>query len=415
MTLDASTAPSLIPLDDALHFIESAVTPLTQQESVALAQGLDRIVSTDTPALINVPPHNNSAMDGYALRSGDIDAAQPLRCIGHSQAGAAFKGQLAAGECVRIMTGAKLPEGADAVVMQENTQRDQHLVSINETGISPGNNVRFAGEDMARGDIIVPRGRRLSPADIGVLAATGYSEIPVYKQVRVALFATGNELKQPGDTLSDGAIYESNRALLTAMLSRLNFEVLDLGVVADSPEKISEAFSHAAQNCDAIISTGGASVGDSDYTREVFESFGEVSLYKLAIKPGKPFCFGKKDQAFFFGLPGNPVSAAVTFQQLVIPALRKLSGEGFIRPPSFIATAKHAIRKRPGRADFQRGIFEVCQNAPNGIFATALAAQGSGVLSSLCKANCLIKLESPRGDIKAGEPVEIIPFDRWIA
>ncbi|MBX2858373.1 MAG: molybdopterin molybdotransferase MoeA [Cellvibrionaceae bacterium] len=419
MNQDTCYPTSLTPLDEALHIIEEAVSPLSHWENVPLMEALDRVAWGDNQAKIKVPAFNNSAMDGYAVNIAALNSSgntsSTLKCIGSSQAGAPFPGRISAGECVRIMTGASIPQGADAVVMQETTQRQGDLVTLSDHKLHPGANIRAAGEDIACDDVIVRRGRRLSPADIGVLASTGYGELAVYKKLRVALFATGNELLRPGEPLRDGAIFETNLHVLGAMLARLNFEVLNLGIIPDSPEKITAAFTRAASNCDAIISTGGASVGDSDYTREVFQSFGEVSLYKLAIKPGKPFCFGKKNRAYYFGLPGNPVSAAVTFHQLVVPALRKISGEGFIRPTMLYAIAKNTIKKRPGRTDFQRGVYQPSDIASGKLIVAALPAQGSGILSSLSKANCFIKIDAQRGDIEQGETLEIIPFDRWIS
>jgi len=409
----------LIPLNDALTSIEKQTEQIGQTESVELIDALDRIAATDIKANINVPPHRNSAMDGYALHIEDIlGKNQPpiLAIVGEALAGHPYEGLVGNGECVRIMTGGILPDNCNIVVMQENTSVSNGEVTIANT-FTPKieDNIRGLGEDIREGEIILTKGKRLSPADIGLLASVGVNTLEVFKKLRVALLATGDELTPPSQTLEKGAIYESNRFVLGAMLARLNIDIIDFGIIPDDPEHIKNALLKARESCDAVITSGGVSVGDSDFTREVFEDIGDLNFYKLAMKPGKPFTFGKLNNTPFFGLPGNPVSSAVTFHQLVIPALRKLSGEGFIQAKSLRAIAKQAIRKRPGRTDFQRGLLETNQDGQNLHYSVkALKKQNSGILSSLTQANCFIKIEAERGDIAAGEVVEVIPYDRWI-
>jgi molybdopterin molybdotransferase len=426
--MDCCSQPGLLPVAQAISLMRDAITPVTTTEKISLANALDRILSEPMYSALNVPGHNNSAMDGYALRHQDISTETPLTLIGHSLAGHPFKGAVNQGECVRIMTGAVIPEGADTVVMQENVRTQSHTHTQNEfihINKLPklGENIRCAGEDIAINSLVFEQGKRISPVDIGLLASLGIAEACVFKRIKVAVLSTGDELKPLTERLRAGDIYDSNRPTLIALLSRLDVEVIDMGCIADNPEKIAAAFTTAIEQADVVISSGGVSVGDADYTKDVLETLGKINFWKVAMKPGKPFAFGvlqkqhsaeqKSNSAkgWFFGLPGNPVSAVVTYHQLVVPALRYLAGEKFEPSPTLSVSTKTNLKKQPGRADYQRGQLSM-QNDENQVVATS--SQSSGVLSSIAQANCYIVLEQERGAVTAGEKVNVVLFDRFL-
>ena len=402
----------LMPLEQALKQLQEAVSPTTQTESLAIDKVLNRVLAEDVTAGFNVPAYDNSAMDGYALRAEDLQQNNQLKLIGHAYAGAPYDDEITQGQCVRIMTGAAIPAGANAVVMQENTQADNGCIRFNEQP-KPNHNIRFAGEDIAAGATVLQQGKRLTPPDIGLLASLGCDQVQVYKPIRVALFSTGDEIQLPGQALKPGCIYDSNRYVVAAMLERLGAEVINLGVIPDDREKLKQTFIQAADSCDAIVTSGGVSVGEADYTKEVLEQLGQVNFWKIAIKPGKPFAFGKIGKALFFGLPGNPVAATVTFHQLATPNLRLLAGEKFTDPVPLKLKTLSKLKKHPGRVDFQRGILTSDENGE--LCVSNTGEQGSGILSSVSKANCYIKLAKDCGNVDAGETVEVIPFDMWIA
>lgn len=409
--MDHCAQPGLLPIEEALVRICNQLNPVQESEIVPLHAALDRVLATSIAAPINVPGGDNSAMDGYAVRVQDC--AHDINVVGQSLAGHPFTGEINAGQAVRIMTGALIPAGADAVVMQENVQRDGDSITVIHAP-ELGENIRRAGEDIAIASEVFSAGRRVTALDIGLLASLGLAQITVVRRLRVALLTTGDELLLPGAAPEAGKIYDSNRPLLRALLTRLSVEVLDLGVIADQPDALRAAFNKATQWADVVISTGGVSVGDADYTKEVLAELGEIDFWKIAMKPGKPFAFGKLGQGCFFGLPGNPVSTAITYHQLVVPGLRYLAGELFAEAneqTTINAIANHAIKKHPGRTDFQRGIFNTINRANS---VTSAGLQSSGVLSAMAKANCYIRLEAERGAVTEGEEVTIIPFDRFI-
>ncbi|MBQ4832264.1 molybdopterin molybdotransferase MoeA [Pseudoalteromonas sp. MMG010] len=400
---DVCNAPGLLPVEQAISNILNSISATTLQETLDIHDCLERILSTDIVSTLNVPAYNNSAMDGYAL------CIQPDNLV-YKQVGAVFAGdtysdKLSPGQCVRIMTGAALPQGANAVVMQENTSVDNDNITITAQP-KINENVRFAGEDIALNQVVLAKGCKLKTTDIGLLASLGIATVSVFKKVKVAVFSTGNELTYPGETLKPGAIFESNRAVLITSLKSLGAEVIDLGIIPDDKALITEAFNTADTQADAVISSGGVSVGEADFTKEVLEQIGRINFWKIAMKPGKPFAFGKLPNSYFFGLPGNPVSATITFKQLVVPALEKLAAQTQIaKKMRFSAKATTRIKKRPGRTDFQRAIAEVSESGE--LLVTPLAKQGSGVLSSISQANCLIILPAQSASLDANSMVNI--------
>ena len=310
----------LMSLDTALNEMLSRVTPLTAQETLPLVQCFGRILASDVVSPLDVPGFDNSAMDGYAVRLADIASGQPLPVAGKSFAGQPYHGEWPAGTCIRIMTGAPVPEGCEAVVMQEQTEQTDNGVRFT-VEVRSGQNIRRRGEDISAGAVVFPAGTRLTTAELPVIASLGIAEVPVIRKVRVALFSTGDELQLPGQPLGDGQIYDTNRLAVHLMLEQLGCEVINLGIIPDDPEKLRAAFIEADNAADVVISSGGVSVGEADYTKTILEELGEIAFWKLAIKPGKPFAFGKLSNSWFCGLPGNPVSAALTFYQLVQPLL----------------------------------------------------------------------------------------------
>ena len=366
-------------------------------------------MAEDIRSHINVPTGTNSAMDGYAVNSGDIPSSgsAELSVLGTAWAGKPFGGKLTAGNCVRIMTGAIMPDGADTVIIQEDVQVTGAGIII-DGATRKGDNVRQAGEDIAAGDLILTRGRRLNPADIGLIASLGIAEVCVVRRLRVAFFSTGDELRSIGETLSDGAIYDSNRYTLYGMLERMGADIIDMGVIKDDLDDLEEAFSIAAANADVLITSGGVSVGEADYIKEILAKLGKVDFWKVAIKPGRPLAFGQVGNAIFFGLPGNPVSVMVTFYEFVQPALRKMIGEDDAGILSLKARCDSRLKKRPGRVEYQRGILQKDQDG--NLVVVKTGAQGSGILRSMSQANCFIILPIESSGVEPGTFVDIQPF-----
>ena len=405
--------PNSLHVDRARELILDLLSPVSGHERVFVRQALDRVLSEDVISPIDVPSHDNSAMDGWALRSCDLAAAGETRLknIGTAFAGSAFAGTLKAGETVRIMTGAILPRDVDCVVIQEVARVDGDVVII-PPGQRREQNTRRAGEDLQAGRPAIAAGKKLRPAEIGIIASLGVAELSVRRRVRVALFSTGDELCSIGTPLAPGAVYDSNRYTLWGMLTRLGCEVIDMGVVRDEPAALEAAFREAAGCADAIITSGGVSVGEADFIKQLMAKLGEVAFWKIAMKPGRPMAFGRirpegvyGPGAWLFGLPGNPVAVMVTFYQFVLPALLKLAGVDPLKPfPTFAARCVEAMKKGRGRTEFQRGILfhengEWCVR-PTG-------AQGSGVLRSMSEADCFIVLEHERDNVGAGDTVSV--------
>ncbi len=388
----------------------AAITPLQDSERVNLRAALGRVLRHAISAPVCVPAHTNSAMDGYAINARDIPAQglNQLRVIGVALAGKPFNGTLGAREAVRIMTGAVVPEGADTIVLQEQASESAGEVTI-DARHRRGQHVRLAGEDLAVGSTVLAAGRRLSPADLGLIASLGIGEVTVIRRVRVAFFSTGDELRSLGEPLGRGDIYDSNRYTLFGMLAELGVDAVDLGVVGDNPAALSAAFSSAAEMADVVITSGGVSVGEADYTKAVLGELGEVRFWKVAMKPGRPLAFGRLGRASFFGLPGNPVSVMVTFYLFVQPALEKLMGTTPRTAWTLTARTTKALKKRPGRLEFQRGF--LAHDAQGQLRVTPTGDQGSGILSSMSNANCFIVLALDTAQVEADTEVCVQPFD----
>ena len=378
---------------------------------VPIRGALGRVLAGDVVSPVDVPSHRNSAMDGWAMRGADLSATgeTALEEIGASFAGRPFAGRVDAGQCVRIMTGGVVPEGADTVVMQERARADGKRVTF-APGQKTGQNVREAGEDLRRGAVALSRGRIVRPAELGLLASLGVGEVAVYRRLRVAFFSTGDELKSIGTALGEGEIYDSNRYTIHGMLERLGCEVLDMGVVRDDPALLEQAFREAASSADVVITSGGVSVGEADFVKGMMDKLGEVVFWKIAMKPGRPLAYGRIGGAHFFGLPGNPVSVMVTFYQFVREALLRLMGADPVPPfPTFPATCTARLKKAPGRTEFQRGILERGEGGAWTVRPTG--DQGSGILKSMSEANCFIILGEAVGNVEAGTLVQVQPLD----
>lgn len=409
--MDSCAVPGLTPVDEALQTLLSEITPITGTEQIPLDTAMGRVLAQPIVSQQNIPPADNSAMDGYAMKAEDAVSGRTLQQVATVLAGHPYAGKVESGQCVRIMTGAPLPKDVDTVIMQENTQANGDQITLNQDA-NAGSCVRYAGEDIKMGQTVFESGRRLRASDIGLLASVGCATVQVFKQITVALISTGDELKTVGEPLAAGQFYESNGPTLKAALSKLSVNIIDFGIVPDDLSALTKAFEAANEQAHVVITSGGVSVGDADYTKDVLERLGKIQFWKLAIKPGKPFAFGHLSQSYFIGLPGNPVSALVTLHQLATPMLRKLSGADAEFPLRLAATAVETLRKSPGRTDFQRGAYSV--NEQGLLEVKGTGAQGSGILSSISKANCYIILEQNRGRVEAGEQVTIEPFDELL-
>ena len=397
--------PNAMSVNQARDFIAQFLSPVTETENIATMQALGRVLAADIISPANVPNHNNSAMDGYAFKYSD--GIKIIKVIGTAFAGKVFMGEVKAGECVKIMTGAVIPAGADTVVMQERIAIKSDCITLLEVPVK-GANVRLAGEDLKVGQTVLAKGQILKPADLGLIASLGIAQVQVYRQLKVAFFSTGDELVGVGNALQTGQIYDSNRYTIFGMLSRLGAQVSDLGVVPDQPDLLEKILLKAASENDVVITSGGVSVGEADYMKGLLAKHGQVLFWKINMKPGRPLAYGKvgqnNKQAHYFGLPGNPVSAMVTFYQFVREALICLMG-GAPKPlPMFKVECTESIKKATGRTEFQRGIlFE-----SDGTWKVKpLPNQGSGVLSSMSAANCFIVLDDTVGNCEAGKMVDV--------
>ncbi|WP_322046203.1 gephyrin-like molybdotransferase Glp [Paraburkholderia sp. J67] len=419
--------PQALPVSAAQAIVLQWVTPLAQGERVPLRDALARVLAADVISPIDVPAHDNSAMDGYAFDSAAL--ARPAQTLTLTVAGKAFAGHpytdaVASDRCVRIMTGAPIPVGCDTIVPQERVTIDAcetdapATISFAANAVAPGANRRRQGEDLARGGVALRAGRVLRASDIGLMASLGLVDVRVKRRLRVAYFSTGDELRSPGQPLDAGSIYDSNRYTLGAMLQRLNVEPIDLGVVRDDPEALTATLLQAAESADVVLTSGGVSVGEADFTRSQLQTLGDVSFWGLAMRPGRPLAFGRiwsggrpgaGRAALLFGLPGNPVATMVSFYQIVRPALIAMSGATPQPMPLIPACCDAPIRKRAGRTEFQRGIAE--RDAQGQWRVTPTGSQSSGALSTMSEANCFIVLAHDAADLDAGDAVDIMLFD----
>ncbi|MGI9316141.1 MAG: molybdopterin molybdotransferase MoeA [bacterium] len=403
--------PKSITADEAIRRILELVTPVTQIESIALRMALGRVTARDVLSRVQVPNHTNSAMDGYALRGTDLSdkACKTFSIVGESFAGKPCDRAIEPGQCARIMTGAVMPEGADTVITQERVERVGDGITV-KPGEKPGSNVRQAGEDLEVGDVAISSGTRIGPAHLGLAASLGFSELPCYRKPRVAFFSNGDELRSVGESLETGELFDSNRYTLFGMLTEAGVEIVDLGIVRDDQAQIARAFAEASSCSDIVITSAGASVGDADYIKQTLDEMGEVSFWKVAIKPGRPLAFGKIEQSLFFGLPGNPVSVMVTFQIFVREAIRKLSGELDAAPLKMMVPLTSKLKKRAGRVEYQRGVLSTTAEGLTVVNTTG--QQGSGILHSMSVANCFIVLPAESDGASPGELVEVQPFSQ---
>jgi len=403
--------PDALRVDKAREAIRACLVPVQGIERVATRAALGRVLAQDVVPSFDVPAHDNSAMDGYAVRAADLQPAAEtaLKEIGTALAGRAFAGSVGAGECVRVMTGAVMPAGTDTVVIQEVVRAEGGRVAI-PTGQKAGQNVRLAGEDLKAGAAVLRAGHAVTPADLGLMASLGMAEVSVRRRLRVAFFSTGDELASIGAPLGAGQVYDSNRYTLYGMLSRMGVELLDMGVVRDDPAALEAAFRTAAASADVVITSGGVSVGEADFVKQLMAKLGEVLFWKIAMRPGRPMAFGRIGGAALFGLPGNPVAVMVTFYQFVRDALLHLSGRtGDLALPMLRVPAAEALRKVPGRTEYQRAI--LARDASGETRVRVTGGQGSGVLRSMSEANCFIVLEHDRGRVAAGEMVSVQLFE----
>jgi len=407
--------PNALKVEKAREAIRAFLSPVANNEKVAVRAALGRVLGEDIISTLDVPAHDNSAMDGYALRHADLKATgeTELRLAGSAFAGRHFAGKMGKRECVRIMTGAVMPRGADTVVIQEIVQVEGDKIRI-PAGQKKGQNRRLAGEDLSAGKPVLKAGQPVGPAELGLIASLGLAEVAVRRRLRVAFFSTGDELASVGSALKKGEVYDSNRYTLYGMLSRLGCDIIDMGVVRDDPASLENALKSAAADADVIITSGGVSVGEADFIRELLSKLGEVVFWKIAMKPGRPMAFGRiahaGNEAHFFGLPGNPVAVMVTFYQFVRDALLALSGrtDNFALPLLRVPCTS-SIKKSPGRTEFQRGL--LTRDAGGQWSVCPTGAQGSGVLRSMAEANCFIVLEHERASVAPGETVQVQLFD----
>ena len=417
-------------VDEARKAISDLVNEILQEsqklnhtsdiESVPLDQAINRILAKDLLSPIDVPTADNSAMDGFAF-NGDClnnnEDAITLQVVGTAYAGKPYEGKISQGECLKIMTGALMPHGCDTVIPQELTESaDDSVVSLKQNQVKRGENRRLRGEDLARDKAAITAGRILRPSDLGLAASLGIAKLQVRRKLKVAILSSGNELRPLGPALDVGNIYDSNRYSLTGLLNRLNLEIIDCGIVRDDPSSLKEAFLEAASKADVLISSGGVSVGEADFTKQIMQELGDVGFWKIAMRPGRPMAFGilrpvdpSGSKTLFFGLPGNPVAVMVTFYQFVRSALLQLNGANHTEPPLTQAISEAAIRKKPGRTEFQRAILG--RRADGRPTVKLTGSQGAGILRSMSEANCFVILPHDQGNVAAGEWVDVALFD----
>ena len=413
--------PQSLRVDQAIAIMRNFVQPMAQAlevEEVDIFKALNRVLATDIISPIDVPAADNSAMDGYAFSGTSITSQETttLKLIGTGLAGNAFTGQVGAGQCIRITTGAIMPAGCDTMIPQELVRVDGETISFTSSSIRAGDNRRLKGEDLKAGFPALRAGRIIRPADLGLIASLGIGRIPVKRKLRVGFFSTGDELRSIGETLDHGSVYDSNRYTVFGMLQRLGMELKDYGVIQDQPDELKRAFATAALECDAIITSGGVSVGEADFTKQIMRELGDVTFWQIAMRPGRPMAFGSiavnNRPAVLFGLPGNPVAVMVTFYQFVRPTLMAMSSAQGQEPLTIKVKSAEAIRKKPGRTEFQRVILRTADDGSREVLITG--SQGSGVLRSMSEADCFIVLGHNQDSIQAGDWVDVMLFEGLI-
>lgn len=405
--------PQALPAQDVLKFLSELVTGVTETESVDIFDALGRIVAKDVISPIDVPPHDNSAMDGFAFNGKHLSSDGPLtlNVIGTALAGKAWQGQVGPNECLKIMTGAIMPAGLDTVIPQELCQAmTAESIQFDSRILKTGDNRRLRGEDIAKGKPALLMGARITPAAAGLLASLGVPKVTVYRRLRVAYFSTGDEILSLGEAPREGAVYDSNRYTIHGLLEDLGCQMIDMGVVKDNPTLLEQAFTQAASQADAIITSGGVSVGEADFTKTMMKKLGDVAFWKIAMRPGRPMAVGRIKQndrsAVLFGLPGNPVAVMVTFLAFVKPALLQMMGCTALPTPLARARTREVLRKKPGRTEYQRGI--VSRNSEGELEVVTTGNQGSGVLSSMVQANALIVLQHTQSTAQIGDWVDVL-------
>jgi len=410
--------PKALRADMVNAFLDRLVTPVTEMETVGVFEALDRILAEDVISPISVPPHDNSAMDGFAFDGGQLAGAETLQLqvVGTAYAGQAWQGSVGAGQCVKIMTGAIMPPGLDTVIPIEFAQVSGDggaMVSFPTKVIQPGDNRRHLGEDLMAGQPALRAGQRIGPAALGLIASLGLPTVKVWRRVKVAYFSTGDEILSLGEAPREGAVYDSNRYTVFGLLTRMGVEVIDMGVIKDEPEALENAFRQAADQADAIITSGGVSMGEADHTKAMMKKLGDVAFWRIAMRPGRPMAVGRIDQAqrsaLLFGLPGNPVAVMVTFLAFVRPALLRLMGSQAPAPLFLQARSAEAMRKKPGRTEYQRGV--VSRDADGHLTVQLTGNQGSGVLRSMVEANGLVVLHHDQASVAVGDTVDVMMFD----
>ena len=403
--------PQALQVGEVNAFLSRLAEPVPEYESLDLFQSLGRVLAQDLVSPISVPAHDNSAMDGYAFRGTALspDQVLKLKVVGTALAGVAWRGDLGPEECLKIMTGAVMPNGLDTVAPQELVTIQGEYISIPPGILRLGDNRRFKGEDLTEGQAALLKGEHISAAALGLVASLGIKQVPVYRRLKVAYFSTGDEILSLGEPPREGAVYDSNRYTVFGMLTKLGCEVIDLGVIRDEPALLEAAFAEAAGRCDAIITSGGVSVGEADFTKAMMKKLGDVEFWKIAMRPGRPMAVGRIGNALLFGLPGNPVAVMVTFLAFVRPALLRMMGSIAPSPPFLKAQSLESLRKKPGRTEYQRGI--VSNAADGSLTVRTTGNQGSGVLSSMVQANGLIVLHHQQGHVSIGDTVDVMMFD----
>ncbi len=404
--------PQALSAEAVNTFLDGLVEPVSAVETVGIFDALGRVLAQDLMSPISVPPHDNSAMDGYAFAGAQLrnDSPLELTIVGTALAGKAWAGTALAGQAVKIMTGAIMPTGLDTVIPQELTQEaGPDRIAVAPGRVRAGDNRRLAGEDLMAGRAALGRGERLGPAACGLIASLGIAQVAVWRRLRVAYFSTGDEILSLGESPREGAVYDSNRYTVFGLLTRLGCEVIDKGVVPDEPARLETAFREAAKEADAIITSGGVSVGEADFTKAMMKKLGDVVFWRIAMRPGRPMAVGRIGEAVLFGLPGNPVAVMVTFLAFVRPALLRMMGCRSTRQPMLKARSSEAIRKKPGRTEYQRGLVSTAKDGSLQVCTTG--NQGSGVLSSMVQANGLIVLHHAQGNVAAGGEVDVMMFD----